>query len=217
VGWGLPPAGAVGAVVWGLHRAPAGAAQVDGGGRRSSVSTLQAFIWTVTFFDREKLITRTYVMCPWPHMCRCVPGHNSWRVFRTRVTFIICDSCYREVSQICFHIGDASSENASHFLFVTRFVNQRHEYYNLSVTRLDNTCHIFYLWRVLLTHVTNTSLLVTRLAPGSWATTNRWRVSWTRVTDRLLVTRFVFVSRIVVSLITFSGIVSQQPGMESRS
>ena len=26
VGWGLPPAGAVGAVVWGLHRAPAGAA-----------------------------------------------------------------------------------------------------------------------------------------------------------------------------------------------
>jgi hypothetical protein len=77
VGWGLPPAGAVGAVVWGLHRAPAGAAQVDGGGRRSSVSTLQAFIWTVTFFDREKLITRTYVMCPWPHMCRCVPGHNS--------------------------------------------------------------------------------------------------------------------------------------------
>jgi hypothetical protein len=137
------------------------------------------------------------------------PATTQWRVFRTRVTFIICDSCYREVSRICFPIGDASSENASRTLSVTCFVNQRHQYYNLSVTRLDNTWHIFYPWRVLLTCVTNTSLLVTRLAPGAWATTNRWRVSWTRVTDRLLVTRFVFVSRIPVSLITFSGIVSQ--------
>jgi len=45
VGWGLPPAGAVGAVVWGLHRAPAGAA---GRRRRSAVGAPRVF-----YFDRD--------------------------------------------------------------------------------------------------------------------------------------------------------------------
>ena len=45
VGWGLPPAGAVGAVVWGLHRAPAGAA-----GRRRRSELHAFFISTGTFF-----------------------------------------------------------------------------------------------------------------------------------------------------------------------
>jgi hypothetical protein len=146
-------------------------------------------------------------------------------------------------------LSDASLEHVSHLLFVTRVIEKCHGYL-LFVTRVIEKCHgyaflsvtrpaktrhmpylwhvlltsvtnttiylwrtltirvtFFYLWRVLLTRVMNTSLLVTRLAPGAWATTNRWRVSWTHVTDRLLVTRFVFVSRIVVSLITFSRIV----------
>ena len=47
VGWGLPPAEAVGAVVWGLHRAPAEAA---GRRRRSAVGAPRVFISTGTFF-----------------------------------------------------------------------------------------------------------------------------------------------------------------------
>ena len=45
MGWGLPPTRAVGAMVWGLHRAPAGAV---GRRRRSAVEAPCVF-----YFDRD--------------------------------------------------------------------------------------------------------------------------------------------------------------------
>jgi hypothetical protein len=125
----------------------------------------------------------------------------------TRVTFIISDTFSREASLICRHISDASRQNVSLSLSVTRLVHPRHRYGHISVTRLSNTRHRFYQWRVLSTRVADILLLVTRLDPRAWATANQWRVSLTRVTDILLVTRFVSESLIEASLISFSGIV----------
>jgi hypothetical protein len=95
-----------------------------------------------------------------------------WRVWTTRVAFIISDAFCREESLIFPCISDASRKNASLSLSVTHLVHPCHQYGHISVTRLGNTRHKFYQWRVSFARVTDMLLLVTRIVPRAWATTN---------------------------------------------
>jgi hypothetical protein len=57
---------------------------------------------------------------------------------------MICDAAQENESQISPQISDASIEHVSHLISVTRFVEKRHKYDFISVTRLGITCHIPY-------------------------------------------------------------------------